>query len=152
MDRTKSDLENIKRDNIFKVPEHYFDELPMKIQSRITEDSHPSPVFISKVQLAWSLAAAIVLGFGLVFLLNQPATLDTEEMLAEVSTEEMIAYLETSEMTVFEMLEEVDVADLLDEGVDYWDYLEEDLSIEDIDQIYDEMDFYTDILTNENSI
>ena len=52
----------------------------------------------------------------------------------------------------FDILDEVDVSDLLYEDVDHWDYLDEDLSIDDIEQIYEELDFSTDILTGENSI
>ena len=98
-------LEDIKKENIFKVPERYFDELPMRIQDRISgkSESAPSMVFNWSLAIKMALPAlvlAIVVGFGIIFQ-NDDTYQDAETLLAQVSTEEMIAYLQETDIPSF---------------------------------------------------
>lgn len=100
-------LDDIPKQNIFEVPDGYFDRLPMKIQSRI-EASRPAPAAAK-----WSLALryalpALVLIVGLIFFINPKATRNgTEDLLAAINTEHLIAYLDESELTETELMEAV---------------------------------------------
>lgn len=100
-------LDDIPKQNIFEVPDGYFDRLPMKIQSRI-EASKPEPTMAK-----WSLALrfalpAMVLIVGVIYFLNPNATGNgTEDLLAAINTEHLIAYLDESELTETELLEAV---------------------------------------------
>lgn len=150
----KPDLENIKKDNIFKVPENYFEDLPMKIQSRIAEESKPQTQtsWISQHQLTWSLSAAmIVLVFGIMYFMGKPVVQSPEEILAQVSTEDMVAYLEDSDLTVYDIVDAVDVNDLIDTEADHWEYLDEDISADELDEIYDDLDYSIEELVGEDN-
>ena len=93
-------LDELKRENIFQVPENYFDRLPNRIMQRVTatpESSQPLGWLSAHWQmaLAGSGFAAI---FATVFMLNfgdtQP---DFSQQLAQVNNTEIVNYLAASE-------------------------------------------------------
>jgi len=124
-------LEDINKDNIFRVPNRYFDELPGRIQARIPQKEVRSrPVFTWKLATAVLVPAMIVL-FFLVYtgsLDDKTRFDDPEVMIAQVSTEDVISYLELTDISAEEILEQVA-------------YGEFDLSIdEDIPLLWEELD------------
>ena len=104
-------LKNIKKDNIFRTPDGYFDELPGMIQARI----------VSKNQSVWSLnqplryslryalpAILLIAGFFWILRLNPSGmSADYDQLLSEVSTDDLIAYLETSDLTTEDIIEQI---------------------------------------------
>jgi hypothetical protein len=94
-------LEDLKRENVYNVPENYFDKLPNRIMQRVTatppETSGakswlPAPV---RLALAGSGFAAV---FATVFLLNFSQTDQTfTGRLAAVPETEIVNYLLASE-------------------------------------------------------
>ncbi|MBS1508980.1 MAG: hypothetical protein JSS79_20245 [Bacteroidetes bacterium] len=99
-------LDDIPKQNIFEVPDGYFDRLPMKIQSRI-EASRPAPA-TAKWSLALRLALpALILIVGVIYFLNPKVSGGTEDLLASINTENLIAYLDESDLTESELLEAV---------------------------------------------
>ena len=96
-------LDDIPKQNIFEVPDGYFDRLPMKIQARVEtrRQTRPTP--------GWSLAVRytlpmVIVGFAMVYFFR-PKSYQPEELLAEVSNEHLIAYLSESEININDLLE-----------------------------------------------
>lgn len=127
---------NKKLDDIekkLKVPEGYFEELPMRIQKRIEMEQSGSPSF--KIP-AWSLAmaASIVVIIGFIFIWDGNNT-TVEELIAEIPEEELIAYVEQLHLDAYDLAvafpettEELEFKD-----IEMMDELEvDDLSIDDI--------------------
>ena len=109
-------LENLPRENMFKVPDGYFDELPGIIQERITQkpvssnwwEIYFTPANRWKVALVTAIVA-LVLVFSGVFNSNNFEG-SVEEILAEVSLEDLIEYVEYSDITTDEILAELDLS------------------------------------------
>ena len=110
-------LDELSKENMFTVPDDYFEELPGIIQSRVTE----SPAKQNWWQVAftpassWKMALAVavvalILVFSGVFE-KTGYTGSVEEMLAEVSLEDLIEYVEYSEISTEEILAELDLSE-----------------------------------------
>lgn len=139
----KYKLDDIDKRQSFKVPDGYFEDLPLKIQQRISE----KPKATSMALPSWSLAAVgavIVFFIAYVFLMpeNNPSA---SELLAEVSNEELVAYLDNIE------LDEYDIASAIEVGTDLFDFEDtnmldgielEDQAIDDVLIQYDLEDEY----------
>ena len=138
----KYKLEDIDKKETFKVPEGYFEDLPMKIQQRISQEEKPQRFSIPSWSLA--LAASLLLIVTFVFILpgNEPSA---EELLAEVSQEELVEYLDQLE------LDEYDIASAIGEDEEMFEFEDtnvldgidlEDQSIDDVLLEYDLADEY----------
>jgi hypothetical protein len=143
-------LDDIKKKNIYTVPDKYFDQLPTRIQSRVNEKK---PVF--GVYLNWRLAlkisiptiavVMILFYFGIVTMNN--ATLSSDELLAQVSTDDLIAYLETTDITADEIIEELDFSIIELEFYDKGPIMQDiEMSDEEIDALLDEYGIDGEIL------
>ena len=107
-------LEDIKKKNIYTVPDKYFDQLPTRIQSRVNEKNP-----VSWLSWNWSLtyklpapAIAIVLMVIYFGRTDHYSIQDTDTILAQVSTEDIIAYLEFTDITTDDIIETVDFTDI----------------------------------------
>ncbi len=136
-ERKQIKLEEIKRDNVFQVPEDYFETLPGRVQLAIAERMQaPAAIGVFSSRLVYYAAACVAVLLVIWFSLNtnnpkKEAT--AEALLSEVSTSEMIDYLEKSEITTFDMvLTEEDQKEMLEEQLDNLD-LEENF---DLDLLY----------------
>lgn len=143
-------LEDIKKKNIYTVPDKYFDQLPTRIQSRVN-DKKP----VLGVRLNWKLAlkvtvpvvavVMILFYFGIATMRN--STLSSEELLAQVSTDDLIAYLETTDITADEIIEEVDFTNI---DLDFYEngpiMQDIELNNEEIDALLDEYGIDGDLL------
>lgn len=142
-------LEEIKKKNIYSVPDKYFDQLPTRIQSRVNEKK---PVF--GINFNWSLAIKIATpAFAVIVLLfyfgigsgNNIQTAD--DILAQVSTEDLIAYLETTDITTDEIIEELDLSDI---ELDFYDdepILQDiDMGDQELEILFDEYGIDSEIL------
>jgi hypothetical protein len=99
-------LDDIPKQNIFEVPDGYFDRLPMKIQARI-ETSRPAPVMAKwSLVLRFALPALVII-MGVTYFLYPTSKSGTEDLLASINTEHLIAYLDESDLTETELLETV---------------------------------------------
>jgi hypothetical protein len=97
-------LDDIPKENIFEVPDGYFDRLPMKIQARI-ESAKPAQA-VAYWRLALRVAVpALVIVFAAAYFLNPKTKSDTGEILASITSENLVAYLDESEVTETEILE-----------------------------------------------
>ena len=142
-------LEEIKKKNIYTVPDKYFDQLPTRIQSRMNEKK---PVF--GISVNWSIVLKVATpSFAVILLLfyfgasRNNTYKSAEEILAQVETEDLIAYLETTDITTEDIIEELDLSTIdlnfEDEGPIIQDF---EMDAQDLDFLYDEYGIDSEIL------
>ena len=145
MEKQKFQINDLKKENILKVPEGYFDDLPMRIQSRIEQPKsiweHSTLSFSIKYALP-AIAIILIAYFGF---LRSPSIPEYEAILNEISTEEIVNYLAYSDVTTDEMLDNFDLEMLSMEITGSDDILFEDNNIDDQDLI----DIYQELEVNE---
>ena len=113
-------LEEIPKKNVFEVPEGYFDRLPNVIQSRVAarKDEPVWPVYL-RLSLRYALPA-VAIGLALLFYLNRPSIVATEDLLANVDTASLVTFLEETDVSTDDLLENVpldqDEANAVEEG------------------------------------
>lgn len=139
--------EDIKKENIYKVPEGYFDKLPLRIQKRINAEKPVEKISViqrTSFRIAVSIAAVLLI-FTVVFRLYT-STPTPEKLLSEVPTDALISYLQNSDISEDEILNDVNAdiisGDLFDENDLNVDPSE--LSTEDIDNILNNIDTTND--------
>ncbi len=136
-------LEDIPKQEIFNVPEGYFDKLPNIVQSRI-EQKHAhtlQPNF--KIVWLYALPLIVLLAIGSFWFISiKNQTPSSEIMLAEISTEDLIIFLNSTEISTDELLEN----ELLD-GVDATqiesEVYQQNFDTKDLESIMDEIDLNT---------
>ena len=142
-------LEDIKKKNIYTVPDKYFDQLPTRIQARVNEKK---PVFGINVDLSLVLkvafpAVALVVVMFYFGLNNYNSDKSAADLLAQVSTEDLIAYLETTDITTQQILEEVDFSILdLDFSNDQPIMKDIEMDDQDLNILFDEYGIDGDLL------
>lgn len=140
-------LEDIEKKNIYKVPDKYFDQLPMRIQAR-TAEKKPSTGFTFRWNFALKVATpafALILILILFGIPGSKESLSADEILAQVSTEDVIAYLEISDITTDEIIEVLDLSDL-ELNFEDDDPLNLELEDADLDAIMDQYGLEDEIL------
>lgn len=102
-------LDDIHKKNIHKVPDGYFDELPLKIQSKIGEPS-TARHWVVTYGLRYALPA-ILLVIVAGYLLTKPSNdSNPEALLAQIETADLILYLEDSDITTEELVEHLELS------------------------------------------
>ena len=86
----------------FKVPDGYFENLPLKIQQRIEIEKKEAKTFTLPTW-SYALAASALLIMGFVILFQNPSP-SAEKLLAEVSEEALIAYLDDIEIDEYDLV------------------------------------------------
>lgn len=115
-------LEDIPKKNIFQVPEGYFDELPGRVQARISAGNvsrATSWSWTTALRYALPSLVAVALFAGW-WLKNDAPEGDAEAILASIETEQLAAYLEEYELIgddliLYDELTEEDAAAIEDE-------------------------------------
>lgn len=129
IEKKNFDIESLKRVNVFKVPDNYFQELEINtnierfgktnifkvsegyfetLNEKILSNIAPKQAKTIKVnwwktpQIRWSAAASIVLIVGLWFGIPQFTKDKTELALEKVSNDEIKTYLETQDLSYLE--------------------------------------------------
>jgi hypothetical protein len=104
-------LEDIHKDNIFKVPDNYFENFPERLQKRIeeTEQQKKTPVIRLRTIINLAAAAAILIFaiYGITQINNNSSSVD--QILSEISSEDLVNYLVESDMSTDEFLENLDM-------------------------------------------
>lgn len=135
-------LEDIKKKNIYSVPDNYFDQLPGKIQERVTTTPRSAFRFTLSSGLALKLAGSAMAIMLLVFYFWAPTSdshMTPEDMLAQVNTSDLIVYLETTDMTTDELLNEIDLNNI-DLEFNTENALIEDIDDQHLDELIDALD------------
>lgn len=134
-------LENIRKSNVFKVPEGYFDRLPLSIQAR-REKTRPIRFTESVTSYALRYALPLAVLFVVMIVVFRPQTdPSVETMLGSVSTEQLIAYLEDTSLTTDELLESFEFDDELLDAVELEVYSTFELDSNAIEVLMNELDY-----------
>lgn len=96
-------LEDLSRENIFKVPDGYFEKLPGVIQARVAKPE-PKAWFAPAYKFALPVVALAIV---LTVWLTTRQGISLEDQLNEIQTEQLMAYLEESDLSVDLLTEEV---------------------------------------------
>jgi hypothetical protein len=109
MKNEKFDLENLPKENIFKVPEKYFEKLASRIESRTSEETKIVPLVTWLKKKTWiSVAACSAIAvLGYFTLIPEQDSLG-KEALAGVQNQEIVNYL------IQENLNQTDIAGQFD--------------------------------------
>ena len=140
-------LEEINKKNIYKVPDQYFDQLPMRIQSRVDAQKP-----VNRFTFSWNFAAKIAVPAMVLLLFyfgidNSNTGQSTEQLLAMVDTEDIIAYLETTDITTDEILEQIDLSTIELDFADEESMMQDiEMDVEDMDILFDEFGIESEIL------
>ncbi len=109
MKNERIDIENLRKENIFKVPENYFNDLPMRIQAQTSGKTKIVPLISWSKKRTWaSIAACSVIGILGYFTLMPKQDSLGNESLAGVQNQEIINYL------IQENINQADVAEQID--------------------------------------
>jgi hypothetical protein len=142
-------LDDLKKENVFKVPDRYFSELPGKIQSRI-----PSKRPARRPVFTWNLALKMVPTMAAVLLIlyfvlpKSQKIQDPVELIAMVDTEDVIAYLELTDITTDEIIEGLDLASL-DLELDLEDSFlpnNDEMNEDDLDKFIEDLELESELL------
>jgi hypothetical protein len=133
-------LEDIPKKQSFKVPDGYFEDLPMRIQARIETEKPKSVVSFSYGKLALRYALPIILiGIVSAVVWNNYAakTEDPLVTLENVAAEQLVAYLENDEISADDILENASFSNTM---VDEMQQPYEGISDKELDELANEYD------------
>ena len=136
----------------FEVPERYFEQLPSAIQNKTQKSKNSKEISFGfgHQQIKWALIpaamAVFVLGYSL-FFTKKTQTVNTDDLIAQVSSQDLIAYLEMSDLSTDEIISTVNFEemDLEFENTEP-DMLDElNFSDEEMDDLLNEFSLETDV-------
>jgi len=100
-------LEDISRENIFQVPDGYFEKLPGIIQARVARPE-PRVWFAPAYKFALPVVA-LAMALTVWFTSGQGVSL--EDQLNEIQTEQLMVYLDDSELPAELLTEEINLSE-----------------------------------------
>ena len=102
------DLDNLPKSTIFKVPENYFNELPMQIQAQTSGQAKVIPLVLWSKKRTWgSIAACTVIGILGYFTLMPKQDSLGNEALAGVQNQEIVNYLIQENINHIDLAEQI---------------------------------------------
>ena len=108
------DLDNLPKSTIFKVPENYFNELPMRIQAQTSGQAKVIPLVSWSKKRTWgSIAACTAIGILGYFTLMPKQDSLGNEALAGVQNQEIINYLIQENLNQGDFTEQIKSAKVL---------------------------------------
>jgi hypothetical protein len=125
-------LEDIPKKPVFKVPDGYFEELPMVIQARMTERRRPLLAEVLKYGVRFALPVTAII-IAAVFWFRPVASVESQ--IAEIDVDQIAYYLDDADT------QSDDVHDVSDFTSTELDDLE--------DAVYSQMDYSLEIETEE---
>jgi hypothetical protein len=100
-------LEDLSRENIFKVPEGYFEKLPGIIQARVVKP-HPQSWFVPVYKFALPM---VTIALAVTVWLTYRQGVSLEDQLNEIQTEQLMAYLNESDASAELLTENISWSD-----------------------------------------
>ena len=115
--KKKIDIESLERKSPYRVPDGYFEGLPLKIQSRTKEPKKASEgILITRMQIVWSMTAALAIFFiGWLWYPKSANDPTADQLLANIDSEDLIEYLYEEDISTDEILASVDQVYWIDE-------------------------------------
>jgi hypothetical protein len=106
MENDKFDIEKLSREHIFKVPENYFENLPMQIQAKTSGQTKVIPLVTWSMKRTWaSLAACSIIAILGYFTWMPKQDALSNEALSEVQNQEIVNYLIQEDVTQTDIAE-----------------------------------------------
>jgi hypothetical protein len=136
-------LEDLPKRTDFKVPEGYFEDLPSRIQTRISGAAPKRALAVPIYALRYALPLAAVLALG-VFWYVQTNSSTIQDELATFNEAQLAEFLEEPDLTSEELAESVtwtsndldaleeEVYDVIDTSTEELDFLIDELDLENI--------------------
>ena len=114
-------LEDIPKTDIFKVPEGYFENLPQRIQARVTK---PESIWTIFFQYSFKFALPfLVVTFGAVwFMTDRSRPGSPEQLIAAINTVDLAEYIHESEMQTEDLLESIDYTQINADSLDLYEW------------------------------
>ena len=100
-------LEDIPKQDFYRIPTGYFDYLPQKILNKL-ERPVPHPY---SGAIRWSFLALLILSGILFFIPNKEKSLSAEKMLEKIETVYLVEYLAQSDLGLDAMIQETNLTD-----------------------------------------
>ena len=103
---------SLNKNNIFKVPDNYFENFPDRLQKRIEETEQQKKVPVIRLRTIINIAAAPVIFIFVIYGITKlnDSTTSADQLLSEISTEDLVDFLVESEMSTDEFLESLDMS------------------------------------------
>ncbi len=137
MDKHRIKIDELKKDNVFKVPEGYFEDLPSVIQSRVAQPARNERSWVAQPMVRWATVAASVLVFVVYVTLfrSNVDTASAEILIAQIETEDLIAYLEYSDMTTEELITDYGLENIYIDDLEAESLFLEDIEIDELESL-----------------
>ncbi len=105
-------LEDINKDNIFKVPDNYFENFPERLQKRIEETEQQKKTPVIRLRTIINVAAAAIILMFVIYGITQinDNSTSVDQILSEISSDDLVNYLVESDMSTDEFLESLDMS------------------------------------------
>jgi hypothetical protein len=105
-------LEDINKDNIFKVPDNYFENFPERLQKRIEETEQQKKTPVIRLRAIINVAAAAIILMFVIYGITQinDNSTSADQILSEISSDDLVNYLVESDMSTDEFLESLDMS------------------------------------------
>ncbi|MGD9328406.1 MAG: hypothetical protein PVH48_05505 [Cyclobacteriaceae bacterium] len=105
-------LEDINKDNIFKVPDNYFENFPKRLQKRIEETEQQKKTPVIRLRTIINVAAAAIILMFVIYGITQinDKSISVDQILSEISSDDLVNYLVESDMSTDEFLESLDMS------------------------------------------
>ena len=114
-------LEDIPKEDIFKVPEGYFEALPNFIQSRVAQKEKGwSFDFQYWTKLALPFFAISIGAIGY-FYNDASAPSDTQALLAAINCSDLMEYIQESDLNTEDLLEGIDYSQINADSLELYD-------------------------------
>lgn len=100
-------LEDIPKEQVFEVPERYFEELPQRIQSRLTgSQQHAARKHLWRYTVRYALPLVLA---GVVIFYSYHPSANAESILESVETADLVLYLQQEPgLTAEDIIDNVD--------------------------------------------
>jgi hypothetical protein len=109
-------LEDIPKNNVFEVPEGYFDRLPGVIQARVAE-AKPEPIWSPWVKYGLKYALPVMAIVVAAFFFRNAGSPSTEDLIASVDSADLVAYLGDTDISSDDLLETISLDNLEAEAI-----------------------------------
>lgn len=131
MKKQDINIDNIDKENVFQVPDKYFDDLTLRIQTRVNDEKASRTAWYQIPKIYWSISSSVLAAIVIAVLFWPSAEVAYVDPLADVSDEDIIEYLAYEDVSLDDIAETIEVDDLL------------------LDMEADEMDVSDDLLESE---
>ena len=133
-------LDEIPKKESFKVPDGYFDDLPMRIQAKIQQpESKLQWLLSNRFALRVALPIVVVVAVVSISIWNAlPERGDVFTKLDTVPSEQLLVYLESEEITTEEIIEN---ASFTHSAIQSLNKSHEEISVEQLNEISKQYDF-----------